>query len=253
MPAHIFRQGMNHNVRPVLHRARQRRGRNRVVHYQRNPRRMRGLRHRRQVGDIPRRIAHAFAEKRPRVLVRQSQQRLRPVVRRHANLHSAARQHVGEQRVGPAVKLRNADDVLPGFRDVCDGVKYRRAAGRNRQSARPALQRRDAAFQNRGGRIHNPRVDVSRLRQVEKRRAVPRVVKGVGHRLVYRNRNRVRGRVVVESGVNGERFGMHGFLLVPQGVMVGLEAARLQVCGVIIADCGFFCASVGCPFTLGAK
>ena len=170
---------------------------------------MRRLRQRREVGHIPGGIADAFAKEGPRVLVRQRRQRLRPVVLRKPNLNPEARKHVREQRVGPAVKLRNADDVLPGARDVRRRVKYRRAPGGNRQRPRAPLQRRDPLLQNRASRIHNARVNVPRLRQVEKRRAVARVVKGVGDRLIYGNRDRPRVRVVVVAGVNGERFGMH--------------------------------------------
>jgi hypothetical protein len=109
--------------------------------------------------------------------------------------------------------------LRPTVSDVEDRVVDRGAAGAQREGAHAALERGDALLEHVGGRVHDARVDVARHREVEQVRAVLRAVELVGHRLVDRRRDRVRGRVTGVAGVDQNGFVTH--LLAP-GLVVEL-------------------------------
>ncbi len=116
---------------------------------------------------------------------------------------------MAEERERAAVQLRHRHDVVAGLGDVDDRVGDGGLARRRRQGGHPALQGREALLEDVLRRVHDPRVDVARHRQVEQVRAVLGVVELVGDRLVDRHGHGLGGGVGLVAGVQGDRFVSH--------------------------------------------
>ena len=207
--AHVLRHGMNHDVEAVVDGLQERRRGHGVVHDGGNAAGAGHLRHRRDVNDVAGGVADALAEHRLGVGVDELVQVLRGVPFRETRLDTQLRQHVREQRVGAAVKLRDGDEVVPRLRQIEQGIVHRGAAGGERQGADAALELGDALLQHRLGGIHDAGVDVAGHGQVEQVGAVLGIVELVGDGLVDGHGDGMGGGVRLVAAVDGDGFVFH--------------------------------------------
>ena len=122
------------------------------------------------------------------------------------HLDALARQHMGEQRVGGAVELRHGHDVAAAIGQVGDRIIERGLAGADRQGPDAAFERRDARFEHRRGRIGDAAVAIAFGFEVEQGGAVIGAVERIGDGLIDRHRDRLGGRVVLETAVKSPWF-----------------------------------------------
>ena len=101
-----------------------------------------------------------------------------------------------------AVERRLGDDVVAGLEEREEGRRLGGEPARERDRAHAALERRDALLERRGGRVHDPRVGVAVLLQVEVRGRRLGVLEDVARRLEDRHRARAGVRVGPLAGVH---------------------------------------------------
>jgi len=130
-----------------------------------------------------------------------------------------ARQGMREHVVRAAVDARRRNDVPARPHQRGDGEMQGCLPAGGRHRADAALQRRNALFQHRGGRVGNARIDVTGPLEVEQPGGVFGIVEHVGGGLVDGHGARPRRRVGTLSRVqtergNARRFGnRHGFVI----------------------------------------
>ena len=107
-------------------------------------------------------------------------------------------------------------------------------AGRDRERRRAALERRDALFEHRAGRIADARVDVAEGLQAEQRRRMIDVVEHERRRLVDRRRPRARRGVGRGAGMDGERgkAGAAGWVIVDSSGLRGVCPLLRRYCSL---------------------
>ena len=186
-------QRVNGDVGAVVERFEQDRRGDRIVDDQRHAVTMRDLGQRFDVADIAGGIADRFGEHRPGVLVDQLFDRVRLVAFGEAAGDALARQHVAEQRVRGAVKLRHRDDVAAAVGEIDESKMQRGLSGRHRERADAAFELGDALFEHRGGRVGDPAVAIAFGLEVEQGGAVIGAVERVSDGLVDRNGDRFGG------------------------------------------------------------
>ena len=206
MAAHVFRHGVNDDVPTVLDRLQERRRRHRVVDDCRHAMRMRHVGDGLQIDDVARRVADALAEDRLRPGVDVLLKVGRAIALGEPDVDSLLRQHVGEQRVRPAIQLRHGDDVVACLGEIQDRVVDGGAARRQHQRTDAPLEPGDTFFEHGLGWVHDPRVDVPRHCQVEQVGTVLGVVELVRNRLVDGYRHGLRGGFRFITAVYGNGF-----------------------------------------------
>ena len=209
VPAHELCQGMHDDVRAVIDRLQKDRGCNGVVDDQRNAMLVRDARQLFDVADVARRVADAFAEHGPGVVVDQALDGVGTVGFCEARIDSLARQNVGEQSMCCAVKLRHRNDVGTESGDIQHRIIQCRLTGTDAQRLDAAFQCGNPPFQHRVGRIADPAVAKSVDFEVEQRRAVFGAVKRIGDGLIDRDRHGFGRRVDVISAMDGDRLVAH--------------------------------------------
>ncbi len=132
MAAHELGQRMHDDVGAMTRRLQEHRRRHRVVDNQRHAARMRHARDCLKVTDIAGRIADGLAEHRGGIFIHAGGKRLSTVAGGKAAFHALPRQNRVQQGMGGTVKLRHRNDILPGARDIGEGVVQRRLSRRGR-------------------------------------------------------------------------------------------------------------------------
>ena len=199
-------QRVDHEVRPVVERAQQRRRGERRVDHQRETVAVRNLCVALDVRDVERRVPDGFDEHEAGLLGYCGLHRGEVVDRREVDLDA----DVGEDRVElaecSAVEVGRCDYFVSGPRDVGDREVDRRRAGGECLRGRSALERGDALGEDVVSRVHQPGVYVAELAQSEEVRAVLGIPEVVGGRAVHRHGARTRGGVAVRglSRVHGQ-------------------------------------------------
>ncbi len=161
------------------------------------------------VADIAGGIADGFGKHRLGVFVDQFLDRISLVAVGETGRDALARQHVAEQRVRRAIKLRHGNDVAAGVGEVDKRKMQRRLAGRDRERSDAAFELGDALFKHRRGRIGDPGVAKAFRFEIEQSGTVIGAVEGIGHGLVDRNGDRLGRWIGVVAGVNCDRFVAH--------------------------------------------
>jgi hypothetical protein len=195
----------------MIDRAQQDRRRHRVVDDERNAVTRGNRRQRRDVADIARRIADAFAEHGARVLINQLLDRLGGIGVGETHLDPLARQNMGEQRVRGAVELQQGNDVAAHRSEVEYGVVQRRLPGTHAQGLDAAFERSDAALEHGGRRVADAAVAVTVGFEIEQGGAVIGAVEFVGDGLIDRDRDRPGCRFGLVTAVYGHRVALHTF------------------------------------------
>jgi hypothetical protein len=214
--AHEFGQRMHDDVGAVVDRFQQDRGRHRIVDDEWHTVAVRNFRQGLNVADIAGRIADALAEHGTGVAVDQRLDRLGAIGFSKADLDALARQHVREQRVGGAVKLRYRDDVGAHGGKIEHGIIQRRLPGRDAERVDAAFERRDPALQHRRRRIGDPRIAEAFDLEVEQSGAVIGAVEFIGHGLVDRHRDGLGRRVGLVAAVDSHGLVFHRFATHPE-------------------------------------
>ena len=147
----------------------------------------------RQVDDVAGRVADGLAEDRFGPPVDQCPDRLRPVVRREADLDSERRKHVREVGVGGSVELRDRHEVVAGADEVEDRHADRGRAGADRHRGRTALERGYPLLEHVDRRVVQAVVVIAGDLEVHDPAGMVGVDEIVRDRLVDRDRDCARG------------------------------------------------------------
>jgi hypothetical protein len=161
------------------------------------------------VADIAGWIADALAENPAAFLVDQRFDRVGLIGGGEANLDALARQDIGEQRVGGAVKLRDRDDIGADVGEVEDGVVQGRLARAHAQRFDAALELGDPPLEHGRGRIADAAIAMTLDFEIEQRGAVVGALELIGHGLIDRHRDRARRRLGLVTAVNSHRVAFH--------------------------------------------
>ena len=94
------------------------------------------------------------------------------------------------------------DDIAAAIGERDDRIVQRRLAGGGAQRGDAAFEFGDAALENVGGRIADPRVAKALGLEVEQRRAVIGAVEFISDVLIDRHRDRLGRRIASEAAVN---------------------------------------------------
>ncbi len=129
-------------------------------------------------------------------------------------LHRAAEfgHGVVEELVGAAVEVVGGDDFVTDLSDIEDGEGGGGLAGGDGEGTGAAFERGDALFEDVGGGVHDPRVDIAELFEGEKIGGVVAIFEDVGGGLVDGDCAGACGGVGVLSGVEGESTEFHGLI-----------------------------------------
>ena len=200
---------MHHDVGAVFDRPEQDRRGDRIVDDQRDAVRVGDARERFEVANIARGVPDTFAEDRARVVIDQLLDGVGPIRRGEADCDALTRQHVCEQGVRGAVELWHRHDIAAELGDVERRIVERRLSGTHAERFQAALERGDAALQDRRGGVRDAAVAESLDLEIEQGRAMVGTVEGIGHGLIDRDRHRLRRRIDVVAAVNGDRLASH--------------------------------------------
>ncbi len=153
--------------------------------------------------DVEAWIAEPFAIKSLRVGAKCRAEVLGIVSVDEGYLDAEFREGVVEEVVRSAVKLRDGDDVVAGAGDIEDGGRDGGLARRMREPTRTAFEGGDTLLEDVGGRIHNPRINITQLLEAEKIGRMFRVAELVTGGLVDRDSARPGRRVGFLASVEG--------------------------------------------------
>ena len=203
---------VDHDVGAPFDRAAQVRRRERVVHDQRQLAGMRDGRHGLDVQHVPARVADRLGEERLGVRADRFPPCLPIVGIDPGQLDVHLAQHVLELVHRAAVERRGRDHVVARLQQREQRGVLRGEPARERHRAGAALEVRHPLLEHRGGRVHDARVGVPVLLQVEVRRRRFRVLEHVAGGLEDRHRAGARVRVgplpgVQLPGLESERAG----------------------------------------------
>ena len=213
MSTHVLGQGMNHDIGPELDRLAQHRSRNRVVHHQRQPVRMRQISQRRQVHDIAKRIPDGLAKNQPCMVVDACLHGLQIIRIDETDFDPQTRQGVRKQVVGAPVQGVRGNNVVATARDGEDCVGDGRHPGGQPQRPDTPFHFGNALLQYCRGRIHDAGVDVALDFEIEQVRPVLRIVESVRRGLVDRHGHRLGGGFRFVAAVHGQGFHLHTLIL----------------------------------------
>src|SRR5690606_27665893 len=127
--------------------------------------------------------------------------------------------HIGEPRlhaqplegnleliVGSAVQMGAGHEILTRLQNIVQGKQLCRLARSRSKSRNTAFQSRYPFFEDIGGRVHDPGIDVAKFLQCKKICAVLRAVEYKGSGLVNRYRACIGCRIRFLTGVYLQRF-----------------------------------------------
>ena len=194
-PPMILRRRVQHDVGAPLDRPAEVRRRERVVDEQRHAVLVRDARNRLDVEHVAARVADRLAEESFRVVAHRAAPGSEIVGIHPRDLHAHLAQHVLQLIDGAAVERGRRDDVIARREQREQRRGLRREPARERDGAAAALEARDALLEHRDRRIHDPRVRVAVLLQVEIRGRGFRILEHVARRLVDRHGACARIRV----------------------------------------------------------
>ena len=207
VPADELGRGVDDDVGAVAQRLGQVRGRQGVVHHQRDAVAMGDSGDPFEVEDVALRIAERLRVERLGVGSDGGLPRVEVVrVLDERDLHAELGKGVVEQVVGAPVQRCRGHDVPAVLRQVEEGDRFGSLAAGHRQGRHAAFEGRDALLEDRLGGIHDPGVDVAQFLEPEERSGVSRVPEGVAGGLVDRNRPGPGGRVRLCSSVDLSGF-----------------------------------------------
>jgi hypothetical protein len=103
-----------------------------------------------------------------------------------------------------AIELARGHEFIARAHQRVEGQKLRGMAAAAGKTGAAVFQRRDAFFQHRIGRVHQPRIDVAEDLQVEQRCGVIGILEHEGRGLIDRRGARAGGGIGLGSGVNGK-------------------------------------------------
>ncbi len=214
---------MHHDVGTLGDRLDQVRGGDGVVDDQRHTVLVRDTRDTGGVQHVDLGVGDRFGEERFGVRPHRAAPRLQVVgIGHEADVDTQFGQRIVEQVVGAAVEPRAGDNVVAGAGQVQDRERLGGLTGRQEQGGHTALQRGDPLFDDVGGRVADPGVDVAFNLQSEQGRGVCGVVEGVGRGLVDRQGAGFGERVRLLAGV--DLFGLERPVLGRIGLGVALSA-----------------------------
>ena len=186
---------MHHHVRAVLQRAEQKGGGEGIVHNERNSVGVRHLRQRVYVRNVAVRVVQAFHVQGLRIFPDGLGEIVRIAAVHEGGFNAGFGKCMGKQVVSAAVHVGGGNDVVPGARNILDGIGDGRRSGGYRQGARSPFQGGDALFENVCRGVHQAVVDVARLRQGETGGRLVGVLEDIGSGGVNRHGAGIRGRV----------------------------------------------------------
>jgi hypothetical protein len=158
MTAHEFGQRMHDHVGAIVDRTQQNRRGNRVIDNQWHAMSMRDPCQALDVADIAGRVADAFTEYGPSVVVNQCFDGMGLIAFGKPRFDALLAKHMREQGVGRTVELGYRDDVPTAIGEVNDGKVKRRLTSADSQSRDTALKIGDAPLQYGIGRIVDPAI-----------------------------------------------------------------------------------------------
>ena len=205
MAAEELRRRMDDDVGAPVERAAQVRRRERVVDDQRRAVLVRDRGDGLEVEHGARRVADRLAEERLGL----GPQRRAPGVEvarvDEVEVDRELAEEVLELGQRAAVERPRGDDVIAGLEQREEDRRLRREAAREGDRAGAALEARDALLEHRDRRVHDPRVGVAVLLQVEVRGRALDVLEDVARGLEDRHRARTGVRVGPLAGVDRAR------------------------------------------------
>ena len=187
--------GMHHDIRAVFDGAQQPGRGKGVVHDERYAVAVRNGRDRLKIHQIRVRIAQRFHIEQFGVVPDRPLE-IFGIVRRDERCFKALfRERMGKKIVGSAVEVGGGNDVIASPRDILHRIGNGRAARGGGQSRRAAFQRRDAFFEDVGGGVHQPCIDIATYCQPKTSGCRSGIGKNIGCRGVDGHRARI-GRAV---------------------------------------------------------
>ncbi len=197
---------MGDDIRAVLERAAQHRGRHGVVDDQRNAAVMRDIGDRRDVGDDAARIGQALDEDAAGLVVHRRAHVLRLVDIDETGFPAELAKRLAHLVERSAIQLARRDDVAPRLHQRVERDQLRRMPARHAQRADAAFQRGNLAFQRVIGGVHDARIDVPELLQREQVCGMLGAVEDIACRLVDRRDPRIGRGIGLAPGVHGHGF-----------------------------------------------
>ena len=149
-----------------------------------------------------------------------------------ADLDPLILQRIGEEVPGAAIEIGRGDDIVADPREILHGEGRGRLTGRDAERRGAAFERGEALFENVGGGIAQPRVNIAQFLQREEIGGVFGVAELVAGGLVDRRRHGAGGRIGPPAGVKDNGLGPLGFDR--HGVSSNLSFGR---CGRGRQDC----------------
>ena len=204
MTAEKFRQRMHDDIGAVIDRRDQIWRRQRVVDDQRHAGLARHRCDRLDVGDAAGGIGDRFDEDRLGARRHRALEAFDLVGIGPGHVPAKALEGVGELVDRAAIELSRRDDLVAGHQQLLQHHDLRGMTRRHRQRRGAALERGDALFQHRIGRIADPGVDVAERLQPEQRSGVVGIIEHEGRGLVDRRRPRAGGRIGLRTGMHGK-------------------------------------------------
>ena len=205
LPAHEFRQRVQHDVRAMLLRPEQVGRGQRVIDQQRNAGLLGHRRNRRHVEHDAAGVGDGLDEDELGLGRDRRFEARRVVAVRPDHVPAELLEGMVELVDRAAIELPRGDELVAGLQQHMEGQQLRRVARSRRQRRRAAFERRHARLQHRLRRVHDARVDVAEGFEIEQRGRVLRVVEDIGGGLINRRDARARGGVGLGAGMDRER------------------------------------------------
>ena len=203
-PPEKFRQRMHDDVGAVIDRADQIGRRQRVVDDQRHAGLAGDRGDRLDIGDAAGGIGDQLDEDRLGVRRHRALEACDIVGIGPRHVPAKALEGVGELVDRAAIEFSRGDDLVAGHQQLLKHHDLRGVSGRHRQRRGAALERRDALFQHRVGRIADAGIDVAERLQPEQRGGVVGIVEHERRGLIDRRRPRAGGRIGLRAGMHGK-------------------------------------------------
>ena len=209
VPAHVFGQRVDHDIRTVFDGPPQIGRGHGIVDDQRHTGLMGRLGQAGDVDDVAGRVTHGLTEDGLGVVINGGSQGIKIIVADKAGFNTPTRQAVGKEVVGATIEFAGGDDVVAhfgdGFQRIFDGCH----AGGHCQRAHAAFHGRDPFLQHRIGGVHDAGVNIPGYLQIKQIRPMLGIVEGIGRGLVDRCHHCLGGGIHLKAGTHGKGFHLH--------------------------------------------